>query len=200
MKLIRSFFLGVGLVSVAMAQPVINLAGNAASYDTELARGSMVVLIGVGLGPASIQVAPSFPLMTTFADVSVEVTVNERTTDGIMYYASDTQTAFVLDSDTQAGMGTLTLTYNGQTSAPFPITVVDSKLGFYTLNASGSGAGVVTFHESVDVPSPFPSATNAVNPGDLVILWANGLGPVPFDETIGAEFLDNFRTSEIPAA
>ena len=113
MKLIRSLILATCLVSVAMAQPVINSAGNAASYDTTLARGSMVVLIGSGLGPSHIQVATSFPLLTTFAGASVQVTVNGVTTDGIMYYASDGQSAFVLDSDTPAGNGTVTLTYGG---------------------------------------------------------------------------------------
>ncbi len=190
MKLTRCIFLAACGLSIAAAQPVINSAGNAASYDSTLARGSMVVLIGTGLGPDPLQQDFSFPLSTDLAGSSVQVTVNGVTTGGILYYAWDKQTAFVLDSDTPAGSGTLTLTYNGQTSAPFPITVVDSNLGFYTLNSSGAGAGVATFHESVNVPSPFPSNTNAINPGDLVILWANGLGPVPFDETIGAEFLD----------
>jgi uncharacterized protein (TIGR03437 family) len=128
--------------------------------------------------------------MSTLAGASVQVTVNGETTDGIMYYTSDGQAAFILDSDTPAGNGTVTLTYNAQTSAPSPIEVVDSHLGFYTLDSSGSGPGVVTFHESVDVSNLFASSDNAVNPGDLVILWGNGLGPVPFDETIGAEFLD----------
>lgn len=191
MKRISYIFILLAMCTLsAMAQPVINSASNAASYDAELARGSMVVLIGSGLGPSPIQVASSFPLSTSFAGASVQVMVNGVMTEGIMYYASDGQSAFVLDSDTPAGAGMLTLTYNGQTSAPFPVTVVDSKVGFYTLDSSGTGAGVVTFHESVNVPSPFASDTNAINPGDLVILWANGLGPVPFDETIGAESLD----------
>ena len=54
MKLIQKLFLAFCLGSVAMAQPVINFAGNAASYDTTLARGSMVVLYGTGMGPAEI--------------------------------------------------------------------------------------------------------------------------------------------------
>ncbi len=73
------------------------------------------------------------------------------------------------------------MSYNGQTSAPAPIQVVESNVALYTVNSSGTGAAVATFADS------FVTRTNSAKADDVVILWANGLGPVDYDETTAAQ-------------
>ncbi len=188
MKTIRYLLLTALAAGAVMAQPSINLVENAASNlapglpNAAVAQGSMLVLKGAKMGPTSVVVASSFPLQTTLAGTSVKVTVGGASKDCILYYSLDFQVACILPSSTPAGTGTVTVTYNGQTSASAPITVVANNIAIYTLDSSGTGAAVATFQ----VPpsgGPYVSPSNAAKSGDTVILWANGLGPVNSDES-----------------
>lgn len=76
------------------------------------------------------------------------------------------------------------MTYNGATSAPAPITVVKTTVGVFTLNTSGGGDAIAT------LGSGFVGPLSAANPGDVVALWATGLGPVSGDETRPAQQAD----------
>ena len=93
-----------------------------------------------------------------------------------MYYTSAGQAAGLLPSTTPAGAGTITVTYNGAPSAPAPITVVPNNLGIFTVAQNGSGPGIVTYPDY-----SFVSAGKAANPGDVLVLWGTGLGPVNGD-------------------
>jgi uncharacterized protein (TIGR03437 family) len=57
---------------------------------------------------------------------------------------------------------------------------VQSNLGVFTVSQTGAGDAILTFADYSLV-----SATKAVNPGEAVILWATGLGPVTGNETTG---------------
>ena len=70
-------------------------------------------------------------------------TVNGTTTEGIPYYVSPTQLAVIIPSTTPTGTGTMTVTYNNQTSAAFPITIVQSAFGILTMNGTGFGQAAV---------------------------------------------------------
>lgn len=102
----------------------------------------------------------------------------------IMLYTLATQVAAVLPSDTPVGTGTATVTYQGQTSAPPPISVVKSSFGIFAVNQSGSGAGVF---QNVNSQSnrPFNSPSQSAQPGQVIILWGTGLGPASGDEPAG---------------
>ena len=95
-----------------------------------------------------------------------------------MIYARHDQINAVLPSNTPVGTGTITVTYNGQTSATQPITVVKTSMGVFTVNQGGSGPGVVT-----DANFKLITGTNSAKPGQTLILWATGAGPVTFDES-----------------
>ncbi len=183
MKWIRSLLLITTTAAIAAAAPSITAVQDAAGYDTVITRGAMAIVKGSGLGPNPLIKADSFPLMTTFNGASVKIDVNGTTTNGIMFYVWDSQSAFVLPSATPSGTGTLTYTYNGQ-STTFPVTVVDRDPQIYTLDSSGSGAAVVTFHPNNFFGNGVAGNANAINPGNIVILWMQGLGPVDVDETI----------------
>jgi uncharacterized protein (TIGR03437 family) len=143
--------------------------------NSGIAQGSIFVVYGSNLGPASLAQASTLPLPTTagLGGTSIGVTVGGTTVNAPMLYTSQGQVAAVLPSNTPVGTGGLTLTYNGL-SGTTPITVVASNFGISTVNESGSGPAVVTFPNYSVV-----SSTNSAKPGDTLILWGTGLGPLP---------------------
>ena len=179
--------------------PSITAVENAASNiapglpNAAIAQGAIFVVYGSGLGPANIAIAPKPFQSTTLSATSVAVTVGAATTvDALMYYTSAGQVAALLPSNTPTGAGTLTVTFNGQTSAPAPIAVVANNLGIFTIDSSGGGPGIVTYADYSLVSSMKaancggPNTTcGAANPGDTLILWATGLGPASSDDAAG---------------
>ena len=79
-----------------------------------------------------------------------------------------------------AGAGTIKVTYNNQTSAGSPITVVANGLGIYTVSQNGTGPAIITYADYSLV-----TTSKASNPGETLILWATGLGPVSGAEAAG---------------
>jgi trimeric autotransporter adhesin len=178
----------------AFAQPVIASLGvrNGASYalpglpNSSIAQGWLFIVFGQNLGPAKIVQVAAYPLPTSqgLSGTSIQVTVNGTTVDAIMLYTLATQVAAVLPSTTPIGTGTIMVTYNGQSSAAAPITVVRSSFGIFAVNQSGTGPGVL---QNVNSESDRPpnSPTQSAQPGQVIILWGTGLGPVTGIETGG---------------
>jgi uncharacterized protein (TIGR03437 family) len=151
-----------------------------------IAQGSYFSVYGNGLA-AGISTCGSnyanclwqpYPLPTSIQGTSVSVTIgsNAAVNAYIEFAAQVSATAAqinaVMPSNTPVGSGTLTVTYNGQQSAPVPINVVASSFGTFTVNQAGSGPGVIT-DTSYNALTPFHTA----KPGDYVLLWGTGLGP-----------------------
>ena len=185
MKLATRVLLGVALAACAYAQPTIRAGGvtNAASYispdlpNGAIARGSFFVVKGTNLGPQGIQIVTTLPFPTQVGGTQVKVTVAGTTVDAYMYYAQANQIAGILPSNTPAGNGTLAVIYNGVTSASVPIRVVDAAFGVFTLNQGGTGPGVFSnVNSGTDLP--VNTLTNSARPGQAVIIWGTGLGPV----------------------
>src|SRR5579864_7968811 len=145
-----------------------------------IGQGSLFVVFGSNLGPTKLVQAGSFPLPLSLAQSSVRLEVDSIQVDAIMIYTSANQLAALLPSRTPVGNGTLTVTYNGTPSNPAPIKVVPSAFGIYTVAQNGRGPGVVT-NASYRV-----NATSfAANPGETLIIWGTGLGPVSGNESAG---------------
>jgi uncharacterized protein (TIGR03437 family) len=147
--------------------------------NSGIAQGAIFTVTGSGLGPSTLQQAQSYPLPTTqgLAGTTMQVTVAGVTETCIMIYASAGQSAAILPSATPVGSGTLTLSYQGQSSS-IAIQVVNADFGTLTLNEGGTGPAVVT-----DTSYNPITMINAAHPGDTLILWGTGLGPVTGDET-----------------
>ncbi len=169
---------------------MVNSGGilNAASYalpglpNSGIAQGSMFVVFGQRLGPATLQQATSFPRPVQLGGTSISVTGGGVSADAIMVYTSSGQVAAILPSRIPTGDATLTLTYSGQKSAPVSFRVTRSSLGVFTRNQAGTGPGIVQNYVSAS-DQPANSLIEAAHPGQVMILWATGLGPVDFDET-----------------
>jgi uncharacterized protein (TIGR03437 family) len=164
------------------AQPVVNAVENNFSYvlpglpNYGIAQGSIFVVFGTNLAGAS-SALQSIPLQTSLDGVSVQISVGGAVTQALLYYVMPTQIAGVLPSATPFGTGQITVTVNGQASAPASITVVQSVFGI----DSGFGAFGRAAH-AYDVNSNPLSAVNAANPGDTIAFYGTGAGPVPGNE------------------
>lgn len=192
-------FLASALSLPLAAAPTITSVENAASNNSpglpnaSIAQGAIFIVYGSGLGPANLSVASSAFQSTTLSNTSVAVTVGGSTVKALMYYTSAAQVAALLPSDTPTGTGTVTVSYNNQTSATAPMTVVANNLGIFTIDSSGGGSGIVTYPD-YSLVSPVkaancggPSTTcGAANPGDTLTLWGTGLGPVSGSDAAGA--------------
>ncbi len=164
----------------ASAQPTVAAALNSAKYGIKglpgygVAQGSMATAFGSGF-PDEVKKVTSLPLTTTWEGVAVAITVNGTTVAGYpLYMQGKTQFAFIVPSNAPVGDGTFTVTVNGTTSAPSPITILPSNLGAFTVAFTGQGPAVL-----LDPTGTHANAlTYAANPGELWDIWGTGLGPV----------------------
>ncbi|MBZ5609863.1 MAG: hypothetical protein LAP38_16505 [Acidobacteriia bacterium] len=174
----------------AAAQPVIrgssvvNAANNlpAGLPNAGLAQGSTFVLKGRNLGAKGTVVASSFPLGATMGGTSMKITVGGTTVNVLMVYVvgglSDDQGPFdqlagIVPSNTPTGSGTLTVTYNNQTSASVPVTILANAFGIFTINQQGSGPGVFT-----DPNYKVNTLINSAHSGEQWFIWGSGLGAI----------------------
>jgi uncharacterized protein (TIGR03437 family) len=179
------------------AQPVVAALQNNYSYALPgtpsygIAQGSIFVIYGSNMAPAQLMSQGFNPALNrNLGGVSIKVTVAGVTTEAIPYYVSAAQIAAILPSATPVGDGTITVTYNGQTSAPKPIKVVASAFGILTLSGAGTGTAAV-----YDAAYHYVTLTSASNPGQTVIFWGTGLGAFGADET---QLISNPSNLNIP--
>jgi uncharacterized protein (TIGR03437 family) len=185
----------------------VNAVVNAASGlvqglpNSGIAQGAIFLVTGTNLGPSTLATASSPFQSTSLGGTSVSVTVGSTTVNALMYYTSAAQVAALLPSSTPTGSGTLTLTYNGNPSSAVSVSIVENNLGIFTLSQNGQGVAIVTY-PSYSLVSAIPGTGSlagcsanqvcpytyggAANPGDTLILWATGLGPVSGSDASGA--------------
>ncbi len=172
------------------AAPPVNVASfaNPSLPNGKIAQGSMFEIFGSGIAAAGLNRPPGFPLETVLAGTSVRINVGGEAIDCLVVRTlSNDRVAAILPSTAPLGGGTLTVTFNGQTTAPVPIEVVAHSFGIFTLNSAGSGPGVLTA----------PLKRNTINtlltsfqPGELVDVWGTGLGAVPFSDALVPQLKD----------
>ncbi len=190
--------------SVAAADPSITNVANAASNigaglpNSGIAQGAIFIVQGNGLGPANIVFAPSAFQSASLSGTSITVNIGGTIANPLMYYSSSGQIAALLPSNTPTGQGNITVTYNGNSSGSFPITVVTNNLGVFSIDSSGGGPGIVTYAD-YSLVSPVKAANcggpdttcGAANSNDTLTLWATGLGPVNGNDASGAGLGEN---------
>jgi uncharacterized protein (TIGR03437 family) len=144
-----------------------------------IAQGSIFSIFGTFQGVASSPLQ-GVPLSTKVNNVSVNVTVNGTTTNAIIYFVSSGLIDAILPSGTPVGSGTLTVVLPNTNTASSPITVVASAFGILTLNQGGTGAAW-----AFDANNGYATIGygSAANPGDVIVFYGSGLGPVTGDET-----------------
>jgi uncharacterized protein (TIGR03437 family) len=180
-------------VVAAFAQPSIGGIVNSASYaqtpndstgkplgPNVIAQGCIFVIFGTGIGPASLVQASSLPLVTSLPDAngtSVAISSGGQTVNAFMVYTLATQVAAILPSNTAVGQATVTVTFNGKTSAPYTINVVKSQFGLFTTNQGGTGQAIAQVFASATSVS-LMGLTTPAQPGQVLVLYGTGLGGI----------------------
>ncbi len=145
-----------------------------------VAQGAIFIVKGSNLSDQRTTLQ-STPLQTTLEGVRMVITVGATTTFAPMYYALPEQLAGILPSDTPVGVGTLSVRNNGKNSTPVAINVVRSAFG--VLTASGTGTGSARVQDASQGYQELTS-TRATNPGNVLVFYGSGVGPVTGDETL----------------
>src|SRR5438067_6381815 len=163
----------IGAASL-MAQPVVKTGGavNAASYapvglpNSAIAQGSIFVIFGSKMGPATLQQITKYPVPINLAGTAVQVTVSGTTVNAFIFYTSEGQIAAIMPSNTPIGTGTLTVTYNGQGSNAIAVQVVRSSPGIFAANSGGTGPGIIANAQSVVY-----GLASAAQTGETGVIW-----------------------------
>jgi uncharacterized protein (TIGR03437 family) len=178
------------LAAAGLAQtPSVDAGGvvNVASYayadlpGGAIAQGSIFGIFGKNLGPSPYVVPSGYPIPTTLSGTSVKVTSGSVTADAPIFLTAAGQITALLPSNVPAGNATLTVTYNGQTSAPASFKVAANSFGTFTMNSGGSGPGAIT-----NTAGATYGYNSAANPDETAIIYGTGLGPVQGNEAGGA--------------
>ena len=143
--------------------------------NSGISPGTLFIIKGSGLADptktAQLQDS-TIGLPTTLNGASVKVTSGGVTVTPAFYYAIAAQLALVLPSNTPTGSATVTVTYNGQASAPFTFQVVSTAMGFGAYYGTGSGLGIAV---NTSTGALYNYGT-AILPGATVLLYGSGLG------------------------
>ena len=167
-------------VPLLAQRPVISAIQNNYSYTLPsvpnygIAPGSLFVIYGSNLSTVTAPVlqssaAPGVPL--TLNGASASVSINGMAVLVPLYYVSANQIAGILPSTVPAGNASITVTNNGQTSAPASIKVVASDFGILTANNLGNGQAA-----AYDASNKILSQTNSTSPGQTIVIWGSGVG------------------------
>jgi len=187
---VLTIFLALLAGGAVFAQPKIGSVVNTASYQTApsdskgnpignhvIPQGSIIAIFGTGLGPSQVTYPPGLPLPTAVPaanGTSVAITSGGTKVDAYIVYTSALQVGAILPSNTPIGTATMTVTYNGKTSAEYTISVAESRLGLFTVNAQGYGSAAAQ-HGADSTPILL---SKAAHPGEVIVLYGTGLGPI----------------------
>jgi len=165
--------------------PVISQGGvvNTASYapggppNGALAQGSFFSIYGSDLGPDQFAKAPGYPLPTSLGGVSVAITTATTRADAYLVFTSKGQINAILSSAVPVGDAQVVISYNGKTGSPAAIRVVKTSVGVFFQRVDGKDLAIAqNIASATDYPLNLPDTP--AKPGQIVILWVTGVGPV----------------------
>lgn len=148
-----------------------------------LARGGVFTIFGTGIGPTTPATVNAFPLTPSFNGVTVSVTIASISVAAIPIFVSANQINAILPSNTPTGSAVLRVAYNGLNTGFVAVEVADSAPGIFAISSGGFGPGVIQNFVS-EANQPVNSLDAPAKPGDVITIWATGLGPVPFPDNV----------------
>jgi len=170
----------LGVTAAAYGQPTIGGIANAASYDTvAFAQGSFIAIFGTNFGATAKAAAPYPTTLGDVQEIDITPVSGGAAVKALLYFTSSGQINAILPSTAAVGDSNVTVVLkNGQTSSPFKITVVKSRVGIFTVSQSGQGPAIVQNYVSA-TSTPLNGLTDAADDGTTLILWGTGVGPAP---------------------
>lgn len=172
---------------------------NATGYQNKLAPGTIFVIFGSGMGPASIIFGsgPNYPVTLGGTSITFTPASGGAPITAKMVYSSAGQIAGLLPSSITPGVYAVRVTNNTLTSAPQNVTVVARSFGIATANSAGTGTAQATIGNVNNGLSLVRFTTGSVafggytwtlspaRPGDALVLWGTGGGADPANDTGG---------------
>jgi uncharacterized protein (TIGR03437 family) len=146
------------------------VVNGATAQSGPVAPGEIIVIYGAGLGPT--QVTQYQPTDSGYVPTSVggtSVVINGALAPVI--YASANQVAAVMPFEATGPLAQLFVQYQGQSSAPFNLSVATVTPGVFTLNGSGTGQAAAGNQDGSLNGSASPAKA-----GTYVSLYVTGAG------------------------
>ena len=172
----------VSLEVVPAGPPVIFPWGVVSdAYSGSGSPGDVMALFGQQLSFAAPVAGPAPPLATQLGGASVFVNGEQAP----LYYSSYGQINFQMPMDTPVGAAQVQVVTNGQTSNPAYVGVVARAPSLLLLNGAGGygaivdasqgdGYNVLPMPPNITIPG---FITQPARPGDILTIYAIGLGP-----------------------
>jgi uncharacterized protein (TIGR03437 family) len=189
----RMFFIAAWAAALLHAQgaasPAISLVANAEGESPTIAPNTWVEIKGSNLAPAgdlrtwqgSDFVGGTLPTQLD----GVSVTVNGVA--AFVYYISPLQIDILTPPTALNGPVRLVVTNNGSASAPYTVQAQAVAPSFFVING---GPYVVAQHGVgnglVGPANLYPGSSTPVEPGETVVLYANGFGPISPAVSVGS--------------
>ena len=169
--------------------PTVTLVANAEGGVATIAPNSWVEIKGSNLAPAGdtrIWLSPDFVsnhLPTTLDGVSV--TVNG--VPAYVYYISPTQVNILTPPNAISGSVPVQVSDNGVVSANFIVQAQAESPSFFVF---GGGPYIAATHVNGSYLGPtslYPGLTTPAQPGETIVMYANGFGPTSAPVVSGSE-------------
>src|SRR5579863_7496462 len=175
-----TFVSSILIVGCAFAQPSVFSGGviDGATFTKgqAVAPGSVVSIFGSGLAAATLG-GDTVPLSTTIGSTSVSFNGEAAP----LYFVSSGQVNAQLPWDLQAGNSDVMVTNGSSSSAAVSVPVAQFSPGIYSIPA-GAGYAVAINNSDQSIAAPARAipgiTTHPAKAGDVMIMYANGLGPV----------------------
>lgn len=159
---------------------VVNGASN---LPGPVSPGEIVVITGAGLGPG--QLIPATPGANGLYSAQLSgTTVQFNGTPAPLIYTWVGQVAAQVPDSVSVGTAQATVTYDGRTSASFPVQVAQYAPGVFTLDSTGKGQAV-----ALNQDGSINTASKPAQVGNVISLYATGAGQGdgPVTVTIGGQ-------------
>ena len=174
-----------------------------------IAEGSIFVVKGTNLSPSGLGsgglLSFGFPLPANSNGVSINFTPTSggSPTSAYLIYlynsGGTSQLAAILPSSITPGNYNVTVTSAGVTSAPVAVSVVKSKPAMFTLDQAGDGLAIVQNYVSASETDEDLYVTGVLGgstvspayPGQTLIAWITGLGPISSGDNTAAPVLND---------
>jgi uncharacterized protein (TIGR03437 family) len=160
---------------------------NAASFarpglpNGKIARGSIFTIFGQRIGPDAPATVSEFPLEASLGGVQITVRQGDVAVQAIPLFVSAGQINAILPSGAPLGRVSIEVRNGTRRSNPAPVEVVEASLGVFTATGSGAGPGIAQNFVS-QTSLPINSLDEPASPGQVLTIWATGLGAAAFPD------------------
>ncbi len=154
---------------------------NAASFapaTNPISPGELISIFGSNLAAATVEAA-TVPLATTLGNVSVAV----NGVDAPLLVVTPNQINLQVPFAATGDLATITVTNDGVASNTVQVPLARTSPGIFSIQQTGFGPGVIT-----DANFRLINEQNPASPGQTVIIFLTGMGPVnpPFPDGAAA--------------